>query len=65
MVMNIWEQVWIIHIPYQPKESLASSYACPRAPDAQREKEVWYLAQIKFAILMPEVRHNLQSLPAQ
>ena len=41
MVMNIWKHVWIIHIPYQLKESIASSYACPRVSDAQREKEVW------------------------
>lgn len=41
MVMNIWEYVWIFHLPYQPNKSLAGSHACSRISDAWREKETW------------------------
>ena len=57
MVMNIWEHVWIVHIPYPPEDSLAGSHACPRAPDAQRGKKVWYLAIWRLQFLFWKICH--------
>ena len=57
MVMNIWENVWIVHTPYPPKDSLAGSHACPRAPDAQMKKEVWYLAIWRLQSLFRKLCH--------
>ena len=66
MVMNVWEHVWIFHIPYQPNQSLAGSHACPRASDAQMEKEVWLSSHIKIEIFILEIMsHNLLPFPAQ
>ena len=66
MVMNVWEHVWIFHIPYQPNESLDGSHACPRASDAQMEKEVWLSNHIKIETFILEIMsHNLLVFPAQ
>ena len=66
MVMNVWEHVWIFHIPYQPNESLDGSHACPRASDAQMEKEVWLSNHIKIESFILEIMsRNLLPFPAQ
>lgn len=59
MVMNIWEHVWIFHLPYQPNKSLAGSHACSRTSDAWREKrKPDYLAQESLQFLFWKLWHG-------
>ena len=51
---------------HQPNQSLAGSHACPRASDAQMEKEVWLSSHIKVEIFILEIMScNLLPFPAQ
>lgn len=57
LMVMVWENVWIVHTPYPPKDSLAGSHACPRAPDVQMKKEVWYLAIWRLQSLFQKLCH--------